>query len=383
MGIHINNDNNSKKHKALPWVFVILLLIALLLGIGFLFKKETNHSIETTKEKSPDSVKKKDIYHCPMHPHIISDHPGTCPICHMDLQKVDNEEEEEEEEKSDLKSLDGRASFNLSQEKQQLIGVTSTEITKRDLFYEIRSSGRVAFDPELFTAIEEYKQALLTDQEMKSGGLPSLKKQTSALVSSSKTKLKLMGLSDDQIKSLTRNSDSSMNLLLPQGHAWIYAEVFEYEVAGLRPGLTLEATTPSIPGKAFLGKVESISPVVNAPSRTVRIRALVPDPKGELRPETFLNVKIKVELGNKLAVPEDSVLHSGEKSFVFVVKEKGRFEPRAVQLGVKTQDYYEVLSGLEEGEKVVTAANFLIDSESKLRGVLQNAKEVPDHSENK
>jgi Cu(I)/Ag(I) efflux system membrane fusion protein len=147
--------------------------------------------------------------------------------------------------------------------------------------------------------------------------------------------------------------------------------VFEYEVQGVKRGQKVEAVAPSIPGKVFLGKISSISPILNAPTRTVRVRAEVPDPEGLLRPETFLNVKIKIERGEKLAIPEDSVLHSGDRSFVFVVKEKGRFEPRPVSLGQKTGDFFEVIDGLKEGEEVVTAANFLIDSESRLRAVLQ------------
>jgi membrane fusion protein, copper/silver efflux system len=148
-------------------------------------------------------------------------------------------------------------------------------------------------------------------------------------------------------------------------------------LAGIKPGLKVEVEVPSLPGKVFIGRVSSISPVVNSPTRTVRVRASVPDPEGLLRPDTYVNVKIQIVLGTHLAVPEDSVLHSGDDSFVFVVKDGGLFEPRAIRTGSKTEDDYEVLSGLGEGETVVTAANFLIDSESKLRGVLRSVPPAP------
>ncbi|MEK6704170.1 MAG: efflux RND transporter periplasmic adaptor subunit [Bdellovibrionota bacterium] len=314
---------------------------------------------------------KKDLYRCSMHPAITSDKPGTCPICQMNLEKVEDEGEHAHASPVATDTpLTGRAGFSLSQERQQMIGVTTTKVTIRQLSYEVRASGRVAFDPELYTAIEEYRQALWSHSEMTD---KILKDQSSSLISSARTKLRLLGLNDDQIRSLSSGKTDPMNLLLPKGSMWIYAEVFEYEVSGLKPGLNIEVEAPSIPGKVLIGKVSSINPVVNSPTRTVRVRASVPDPQGLFRPDTFVNVRIKIELGEKLAVPEDSVLFSGEQKFVFIVKDKGRFDPRPIQTGLKAGSYYEVLSGLSEGDAVVTSANFLIDSESKLRGVLESA----------
>jgi len=105
-------------------------------------------------------------------------------------------------------------------------------------------------------------------------------------------------------------------------------------------------------------------------TRTVRVRGLVASAGATLRPESFVDVKIRVPLGDKVALPQEAVLDTGEHRIVFVVRGEGRFEPRAVELGRKAGGYYEVLSGLDEGDAVVTSANFLIDSESRFRSAL-------------
>lgn len=389
-------------------------------GMSGLYSACTKKNDQSSGIQAAATQNKKEHYQCSMHPSIVSDHPGICPICQMKLEKVDSDEAQaaEPEKNGDQKQAQGKdrkilfyrhpmrpditsptpqkdemgmdyiptyedevkeernsgvqghASFSLTNERQQLIGVSTTQVSVRSLGYEIRASGRVAFDPELYTAVEEYRQAIISRGQMDSG---PLRRQSDELVTSAKTKLRIMGLGDDQIKTLSSGKSSSMSLLLPNGSAWVYAEVFEYEIQGLKAGFTVEVESPTAPGKIFHGKVSSVSPVVNSPSRTVRVRALVPDPEKLLRPDMYVSVKIKVDLGEKLAVPENSLLHSGDQTFVFVSKEKGKFEPRPIRVGLKSQDYYEVLSGLQPGETVVTSANFLIDSESKLRGVLQNA----------
>ncbi|OFZ05614.1 MAG: hypothetical protein A2070_03330 [Bdellovibrionales bacterium GWC1_52_8] len=264
-----------------------------------------------------------------------------------------------------------------------MIGVATTKVEVRALGFEVRATGRVAFDPELYTAVEEFRQAALTLSQMDGNPYPGLQEQGRELVSSAKTKLRLMGLGEVQIRELVKGNVDSMNLLLPKGAVWIYAEVFEYEVGGLKTGQQLEVATPSVPGKSFSGKILSISPIVNSPTRTVRVRALVPDPQNLLRPDTFVNVKIKVDLGKRLAIPDDAILHSGSETFVFIALGKGRYEPRIVTTGVKSDDSYEILSGLVDGDLVVSSANFLIDSESRLRSALKNMKSSSTDSASK
>jgi Cu(I)/Ag(I) efflux system membrane fusion protein len=116
--------------------------------------------------------------------------------------------------------------------------------------------------------------------------------------------------------------------------------------------------------------VAAVDPILSAASRTARVRARVATPDESLRLETFVHARIEVSLGELLAVPEEAVLHTGDHAVVFVVEGEGTFEPRSVRLGRDAAGYYEVLSGLAEGERVVTSANFLIDSESRFRAAL-------------
>ncbi len=351
-------------------VWALIALILILVAIDLTQSHE--------HKKSPKEIAGKGIkalYFCPMHPSITSDKPGRCPICHMPLERIEESPREMKKEKRE--EVPGRVSFSLPKERQQLIGVTTEKVTSRELSYEIRASGKVAFDPDLFTTMEEHLQALAAQKEMSKSPFKEIKEQADALVSSSQTKLKLMGLSQDQIEMIGAESQDPINLLLPKGSVWIYAEVFEYEVSLLKSGQTLEVTTPSLPGKTFTGTISSISPIVNAPSRTFRVRGEVPNPQGVLKPDTFVNVKIRIELGKKLVVPMGAVLHSGDKNFVFVVKRERKFEPRLVSVGVRAGEHYEILSGLMEGETVVTSANFLIDSESRLRSAIQSPEGEP------
>jgi Cu(I)/Ag(I) efflux system membrane fusion protein len=132
----------------------------------------------------------------------------------------------------------------------------------------------------------------------------------------------------------------------------------------------VEARAVAYPGEVFTGRVVSVMPILEAATRTLKVRALVDNPENKLKLEMFVNVTIKYDLGERLAVPMDAVMPTGTRDIVFIARPDGYFEPRDVKLGQKAQGYYEVLQGLSDGEEVVTSANFLIDSESKLNAAL-------------
>jgi Cu(I)/Ag(I) efflux system membrane fusion protein len=117
----------------------------------------------------------------------------------------------------------------------------------------------------------------------------------------------------------------------------------------------------------FTGKVFVVTPTVDPVTRTNKVRFEIPNPDFKLKPNMYANVDIKVYVGKKLAIRDEAVLDSGKRQIAFVDKGQGYFEPRELKLGLKVENYYEVLSGVKEGERVVTSANFLIDSESKLK----------------
>lgn len=367
-----------KKGFVITIVVTIGLISLYISGVGTL---SNNSSVVSDKA---EAIAPR--YYCPMHPQVRSDRPGQCPICHMQLVEEEQHDEQhsDHEGHSDNEEITSgekdiishsRAPFMLSQAKQELIGVR-TEVVKRvALTQNVAASGTVAYDPELFTAFREYRLALRD-----TGVEGSLK--ANSLTSSSKTKLRLFGLSDTVIDKLARDKMELTELLLPNGTAWIYAELFDYEISAIKEGQAVTAKAPALDGMEFAGTVLSISPLLNPASRTIRVIVEVSDKERKLRPSTYLLVKFKVELGEKLAIRNDSVIISGNEAITFVRRETNQFEPRKVTLGRSVGDRYEVLSGLIEGEEVVTAANFLIDSESRLQAVARGSGGGSGHAHN-
>jgi Cu(I)/Ag(I) efflux system membrane fusion protein len=121
--------------------------------------------------------------------------------------------------------------------------------------------------------------------------------------------------------------------------------------------------------KTFQGKVVSVDRVINSETRTAKVRILIQDTKINLRPESYLDVTILSPLGEQVVVPFDAILDTGKEAWVFVVKDQGQFEPRLITILERAGDEVAISSGVTPGEKIVTSANFLIDSESRLKGV--------------
>jgi Cu(I)/Ag(I) efflux system membrane fusion protein len=149
---------------------------------------------------------------------------------------------------------------------------------------------------------------------------------------------------------------------------WVIADIYEYELPFIKIGDRAQITLAYYPGEMVEGTATYIYPSLDPKTRTAKVRFDLPNPEFKLKPEMWANVELKIALGRKLVVPEDAVMDSGTMQMVFVDRGQGHFESRHVQVGSKAQGYYEVLSGLKEGERVVTSANFLIDSESQLKG---------------
>ena len=151
---------------------------------------------------------------------------------------------------------------------------------------------------------------------------------------------------------------------------WVIADIYESELPFIKIGDRAKITLAYYPGEIFEGTATYIYPSLDPKTRTAKVRFDLPNPEFRLKPEMWANVELKTSLGRKLVVPEDAVMDSGTMQMVFVDRGQGHFESRHIQAGSKVQGYYEVLSGLKEGERVVTSANFLIDSESQLKGAL-------------
>jgi len=150
---------------------------------------------------------------------------------------------------------------------------------------------------------------------------------------------------------------------------WIVADIYEYELAFVKVGQPARITLSYFPGKELLSKIDYIYPTISADTRTAKIRLTLANPGGQLKPQMFTNVEIRISLGKKLVIPESAVIDTGTSQVVYVDKGEGVFEPREVELGLRADGAVEVLRGIKAGEKVVSSANFLIDSEAQFKGI--------------
>jgi len=216
--------------------------------------------------------------------------------------------------------------------------------------------GRVAFDPELALAQQEF---LGIAQR-----IPSLK-------SAARSRLRLLGMTDDDIDTLStrKHEHPTTSLYLPErGDAvWVYATIFPSEMNAVTPGLHASIALPNGSEKIFAGIVHGITPVVDATTRTVTARIEVPHAGGTLRPDTYVNVEIQVELGEALTIPKTAVLYTGTRHLVFVQRQAEEFEQREVTTGTETANDVVVTAGVTAGERVVDHAAYVVDSESQLQ----------------
>jgi len=352
-------------------ILIILAVIIVLISGIFIMKSRVLN--KNYLYKTHPVEQRKQIYHCPMHPNYTSNKPGDCPICNMKLVPI--EEKPSIKEMSKTEGVPDRETVIITSKKRQLIGVKTDTVKRRNIIKSIRTVGRVAYDPELYYALQEYITSLKRYDQIEKAGISvnGEKDRLKTLIDAAKFKLKLLGLSEDQINELSSKDEPDTSLLITEGSqtVWIYAQIYEYDISSIRRGQEAKITLPYNSSEIFLGKVIAIDPVLNPETRSVRVRILTDNRSNMLKPEVYVNIEIKVPVGNFLTIPSDSVLDTGTRQIVFIDKGEGVFEPRKVILGEKIDDYYVLKSGISEHEKVVTSANFLIDSESQLKSALK------------
>ena len=289
---------------------------------------------------------------------------GKCPSCGEDLGVVVKDAFPQ-----------GYSAVKLAADKQQTIDVKTSVVTKRAIKKTVRAVGTVAHDPDLYQAESEYLEALHALRKAEKGGLAEALEQAQRLVASARVRLGYKGLTEEMMKEIETAGEPDQSLLFARegGPRWIYARVYENELAFVRAGSTAVIEIPSMPGKNFNGAVRAVDPTVDAATRTVRIRVRVDDPEGILKPEMYVNVVISEDMGEILTVPKEAVFDTGTRKIVFVVRQGQVFEPREITAGVQNEEVYEIKRGLAEGETVVTSGNFLLDSESRLKAALESA----------
>jgi Cu(I)/Ag(I) efflux system membrane fusion protein len=364
---------------------------------------------------------------CGMHPSVKADEPGKCPICNMDLVPVIKESKTAPAEREAIELAIGEEAARLARistvpvERMALSlsieapGEISYDET-RTAFISSRVGGWIEklyadetgmklskgdplveiYSPELVSAQKEYLLARGTDLEKRAG-----------------EKLLLLGLTEGQLRTLLDESDISMTLtifspapgtvvhrgvtegerIMPGhnlfhvadlSHLWVVADIFENDIAFVREGQEAWIGTAALQGVEISSSVSFVEPVTNVRTRSTRIRLEVENKDNSLRPGMFANVRIEAPLAGMeenadqqhmrskhagvLAVPRGSIINTGRRTVAFVEKEPGSYILREVKLGPLAGDYYVVLGGLSEGERVVERGSFLLDSQARLTG---------------
>lgn len=240
----------------------------------------------------------------------------------------------------------------LSPKQIELAQIKSTLLEKHHLFKEVRAAGEVAFDSEMQVAQQEYFSSQGQNKELVLD------------------RLKLLGISEGELK----RGQVDEALIFPKERAWVYVHIYEYEIEGIKIGQRADInSSPSINLKGF---VRAIVPVLEEKTRTYKVRVEVPQAQNKLNSYRYVNAYIRSELGFQAALPKTAVLITGNEQIVYIDKTNGHYEKRGVKIGslayalIKNQKYpyYPVYGGIKEGERVVTSANFLIDSQSEISG---------------
>jgi Cu(I)/Ag(I) efflux system membrane fusion protein/cobalt-zinc-cadmium efflux system membrane fusion protein len=271
-----------------------------------------------------------------------------------------------------------------------------------DATYQYVRKGQRLFtihSPELVVAEHEYLLAKQNAKNLSQSTVSGIAAGVSSLLDSSKERLEQWNVPKSEIARLESTGqvahaleiDSPVSGYITERNAlpnlmvqpetrlytiadlstvWVLAQVFQNDLGRIKVGAPTSLTVDSYPGRAFRGKVDFIYPDVDMTTRTARVRLLFSNPNLTLSPGMFVNVTLQVPLGNQLVIPLSGVLQSGTRQIVFVDRGAGYLEPREVQLGPQAGDQYIVLKGLKAGERIVTSANFLIDSESQLQAAI-------------
>jgi membrane fusion protein, copper/silver efflux system len=255
------------------------------------------------------------------------------------------------------------------------------------------------YSPELVTTEQEYLLAQKNSNLLAQSTVPGVASGADSLLTAARERLQQWDIPSREIEHLEKTGEVRHDLeidspasgyiternALPNlyvqpatrlytiaglSNVWVNAEVFQSDISQIRRGQPAIVTSDAYAGRTFFGSVDFVYPQVNMDTRTTKVRLVFQNPGLKLKPGMFVNVTLKVPLGRRLAIPVTGVFHTGTRNVVFIDHGGGFLAPRDVTLGPRAGDYYSVLKGLKQGEKIVTSANFLLDSESQLQAAL-------------
>lgn len=262
------------------------------------------------------------------------------------------------------------------------------------------------YSPDLVATQEEYLLALQSYRELGKSEFPEVARGAKDLLEATRRRLQLWDIRENHIQDLERTGKvlrtlpihspvtgtvirmearagtyvtpgTELYFIADLSHIWILADIYEYELPYIKIGQGATVTLSYDPDTKLHGHVGFIYPTLDPKTRTAKVRFELDNPGEKLKPDMYANVELNIPLGTRLAVPRDAILESGERQLLFIHHGGGQLEWRNVKLGVKAGDWVEVTEGLKEGEHVVTAANFLIDSESQLKAAVGGMAGMP------
>jgi len=407
------------------WLAVVIVVIvaAAAVAVGYRVQQRRAESRE---------VKAAQVWTCPMHPSVQLPHPGNCPICGMTLVPMEQTEPKVKSEveghgvveiapgkqqligvvttRVEVRDLNNliRAVGQVVVDEERLSDIhTKIEGWIEKLYVnktgQLVHSGQpllTIYSPDLVSTQEEYLVALRSRERTKDSPFPEVRRSGDSLVAAARKRLELWDISAAEIARLDRTGEVKKALTLyspatgyvmermavagmrvmPEmtlyrladlSRVWVDVSVYEYEAPLLRVGERATLKLAAHPGRELSGRVSYVYPVVETMTRTLRARVEFPNPALMLKPGMYGDVVIEAPAGKALAIPEEAVLDSGTRKLVFVKQGEGTFVPREVTVGARAAGYYPVLTGLSQGEQVVSSPNFLIDSESRLQAAVQ------------
>jgi membrane fusion protein, copper/silver efflux system len=342
----------------------IIIVIFLFSGLFLSFTYE----IHAQNEKK---ARKALYYRNPMNPAITS------PTFMKDSMGMDYIPVYAEQENAD-EGMKEQSTVKVPESQQKLIGLKTEPVLSRPLMRMIRAAARIAYDPELYKTETEFIQAVKLKEGLKSGSQDSLS-QADSLVLASALKLKLLGLSDQQIEALKAQPGPDKSLIVSDPgspYSWAYITIYEYDLKEVKTGDRVVLRSVAYPGEEFSGQIAALDPVLDADTRSVRARVKIDNPSAQLKPNMYLDAFIHIDLGEKLALPREAVLDTGIKKIVYLDLGKGEFAAREVIVGQEAiaiidgqeRGFFPVTKGVRDNDLVVTSGGFLIDSQSQLSG---------------
>ena len=386
---------------------------------------------EGEETSSEESALAAGVYVCPMHPEVIDDHDSGCPICGMPLEQVRDSGEAptdgsmifvEPQIVQQIGVVSVAAEMASLKRKLTTVGVLDYNADRIDWINtryagwieavhvafvgEEIAAGDPLFDiysPELVTTQEEYLRATEYKRSLTDTTRVQTQRQADRLLDSTRERLLYLGLSLEQVDQLDRTqevqrlvtvrspvdgvitevfNDSLLGLHVNAGQnlyriadtstIWVHADVFESDLGSVREGQQATVTFPFESWRRHKGTVLFFYPEMAAATRTLKVCIELPNPGNKLRAGMYADVRFNVkEKEETLSIPSDAVIRTGARELVFIDLGDGHFEPREVALGMASDDgRVEVLDGVEEGDRVVTQAQFLLDSESRMRDAI-------------